>query len=438
MASTLVAAPPRRRPPAGVVLALAAVMVTACGVGGAVLSARGVALHLGFFPFFGAFDVRVTAGVVVPVLLATLIVTAGPTMAAAMSWRRLLVAAWAGAAGWAAALAVATGASGLTGPLESRFDYWAVVPEVRRLGPAAFVRTFLARLPDYPVHVQGHPPGLPVLYGLLDSIGLTGPGWAAATVIVIGSSTVPAVLLATRAVAGTGPARTVAPFLALAPFALFVATTGDAVFTAATAWSISLLVLALTTPRGRAADGLALGGGVVGGITLFLTYGAVPLLVAVPGAVALGQRCWRPLALAAVSAAGVVLAWRAAGFWWVDGLAATHHYYGLRAGNDRPYGYFLVANLAVLSVMVGPAVLAGATRLRRGGVATLVLTATAAVLVADLSGLSKGEVERIWLPFMPWLTLAAAALGRDRSTSAWLAAQAAVALALQLAVAWPW
>src|SRR5262249_13411452 len=161
-----------------------------------------------------------------------------------------------------------------------------------------------------------------------------------------GSSTVPAVLIATRAVAGGGPSRTVAPFLTLAPFALFVATTGDAVFMAATAWSISLLTLALTTPRGRSADRLPLGGGVLGGLTLSLPYGALPLLVAVPVAVALRPRCWRPLVLAVVGAAGVVVAWRVAGFWWVDGLNATHHFYGLRAGNDRPYGYFLVANLA--------------------------------------------------------------------------------------------
>jgi hypothetical protein len=49
-------------------------------------------------------------------------------------------------------------------------------------------------------------------------------------------------------------------------------------------------------------------------------------------------------------------------------------------------------------------------------------------------------VERIWLPFMPWLTLAAIGVARppSRTASAWLAAQAGVALALQLVVAWPW
>jgi hypothetical protein len=440
MASSLVAAPRRSQPRPGVVVAGAAGLLLACGVWGAVLSARGVALHLGFIPFYGAFDIRLTPGVVLPVSAAALIVTVGPTMAAALPWRRLLLAGWAAAAGWAVSLALATGTSGLTGPLDARYDYWAVVPEVRRLGVASFVRTFVDRLADYPVHVQGHPPGVPALYGLLDSIGLGGRGWAAAVVILMGSSTIPAVLLATRAVAGTDAARTVAPFLVLAPFALFVATTGDAVFMGAAAWSIALLVLGLTTDVESTADALGVAGGVAAGLTLFLSYGALPLLVTVPGAVALGYRRARPLVLAMLGAGAVMLVWRAAGFWWLDGLRATHHYYGLRAGNDRPYSFFVVANLAVLAAMLGPAVLAGATRLRHPGVVRVVVAAAVAVVVADLSGLSKAEVERIWLPFMPWLTLAVIGLVRpaSRSTSSWLVFQAGLAVTLQLAIAWPW
>ena len=50
-----------------------------------------------------------------------------------------------------------------------------------------------------------------------------------------------------------------------------------------------------------------------------------------------------------------------------------------------------------------------------------------AVLAADLSGMSKAETERIWLPFTLWLPATAAFLPR-RDHRAWLAAQAAVAL----------
>jgi hypothetical protein len=137
-----------------------------------------------------------------------------------------------------------------------------------------------------------------------------------------------------------------------------------------------------------------------------------------------------------VGAAAVAVAWTASGFWWLDGLG-TPPFYGLRAGNDRPYGYFLVADLAVFALMLGPAGVAGLMGVARTRVAPLVVAALVAVAAADLSGLSKAEVERIWLPFLPWVLLATVALPRA-TTRRWLAAQAALAVALQLTIAWPW
>jgi methylthioxylose transferase len=55
--------------------------------------------------------------------------------------------------------------------------------------------------------------------------------------------------------------------------------------------------------------------------------------------------------------------------------------------------------------------------------------AVLAMVVADVSDLSDGEVERIWLPFAIWLLPAGAALaGRDRTARLWLAVQAACPL----------
>ena len=42
--------------------------------------------------------------------------------------------------------------------------------------------------------------------------------------------------------------------------------------------------------------------------------------------------------------------------------------------------------------------------------AVLVGAAALAIAIADLSRMSKAEVERIWLPFVPWLTLSLALL----------------------------
>jgi hypothetical protein len=56
--------------------------------------------------------------------------------------------------------------------------------------------------------------------------------------------------------------------------------------------------------------------------------------------------------------------------------------------------------------MIGAAVALVARAVPRDRVLTLLVGAGAAMVVlADLSGMSKGEVERIWLPFVPWLTL---------------------------------
>ncbi|CAM5245614.1 hypothetical protein SHIRM173S_13341 [Streptomyces hirsutus] len=59
--------------------------------------------------------------------------------------------------------------------------------------------------------------------------------------------------------------------------------------------------------------------------------------------------------------------------------------------------------------------------------ALLVLSALLALLIADLSGMSKAETERIWLPFVFWLLPTGALLPAPRT---WLAGQAVLALLL--------
>ncbi len=67
----------------------------------------------------------------------------------------------------------------------------------------------------------------------------------------------------------------------------------------------------------------------------------------------------------------------------------------------------------------------------------LPLAAAVAVVAADVSGLSKAEVERIWLPFGVWLVAGAAALPAPGHRG-WLAVQAATALAVNHLLLTPW
>ncbi|GIM89755.1 hypothetical protein [Paractinoplanes toevensis] len=87
-----------------------------------------------------------------------------------------------------------------------------------------------------------------------------------------------------------------------------------------------------------------------------------------------------------------------------------------------------------------------AGRVRRGlaalavpgrGFLLLPLAAVGAILLADLSGYSKAEVERIWLPFAVWL-MAGAALLPARTRRHWLIAQAVVALVVNHIVLTVW
>jgi len=107
----------------------------------------------------------------------------------------------------------------------------------------------------------------------------------------------------------------------------------------------------------------------------------------------------------------------------------------------RPYSYFFFADLALFAVAAGPAAADALARLRDRRVWLLVGGVVAVVALADLSGMSKAEVERIWLPFVPWALLATATLSGMRPSSRlrpWLAVQAACTLAVAVTIWSQW
>jgi hypothetical protein len=231
--------------------------------------------------------------------------------------------------------------------------------------------------------------------------------------------------------------RSAMPFLTFAPAAVWVATTGDAFFGGVVAWSVALIVLAIHR-NGRRADVLAVGGGILFGAALFLTYG-VTLLAALPVSVAAARRRGRPLLLAALGVAGVVVAFRIAGFWWVAGLRATIVQYRASVARLRPQSYFWWANLATFAVVLGPTTAVALARLRDRRVWLVVAGALIAMAAADVTGLSRAEVERIWLPFAPWILAAGAVLvARRVAFRAWLALSMAAGLAVQVLLRTAW
>ncbi|PZS04050.1 MAG: hypothetical protein DLM56_07250 [Pseudonocardiales bacterium] len=388
----------------------------------------------------GPLQVRVGAITVAIVAAAAALVCWSPLAAARLPWRALLWSSAAVAAAWSVLLALTDGVhKGLIQPLTARGQYLRDVPRVHGVGATlrGFVSHIVGSSQPWSTHVAGHPPGALLTFWALHAGGLGGPGFAAALCIAGGASAVPAVLIVTRDLLGEDRARTAAPFLITLPAAIWIAVSFDAFFLGVTAWAVAAVGAAARSTGARSAA-LAVVAGLLFAYAANLSYG---LVLIAPLAIVVARRRSRALIVAGAAAAAAMLVVGATGFWWFDGLAATRVRVAGGVAGARPYSYFVVADLAVLVLALGPAVAAGVARAARRGTAPalrlLVAAALAGILIADLTGLARGEVERIWLPFMPWIALAVITLPR-RDTRWWLGAQLALAIVIQTVVYSPW
>lgn len=414
-----------------------ALVAAALAWGTLAVAGSGVALRAA--PLYGRWRWHPGMGLVPAAAVGGVVAAWGPAAARRVARCWLPALGGLAAAGWTLALAAADGWSAVTAPLTTRHEYEPFAARVGDLGE--LVRQFPERLGGLPVHVQGHPPGPLALAWLLDRAGLGGAGWLAALAIAGWGTAVAAALVAARALAGDRAARRAAPALVVLPAAVWAGTAMDALFAGLAGIGLALATVAAV----RGSTGRAIGAGIVLGVALLFSYGAALMVAAAaivltlaPRAVPVardGRRLLAPLAAGVLLPLG--LAAMLAGFSWIEGLAATGHAYWAGAGRRRPAGYLtFVGNPAALALATGPAVVAGLAALPRAAHRSAALLPGAvlgAVVLANLSQMSRGEVERIWLPFVPWLALAAPGDRRG-----WLAAQAGLALLLQAALASAW
>ncbi|MEE1927196.1 hypothetical protein V1J52_03210 [Streptomyces sp. TRM 70351] len=415
--------------------AAAVLFAVAVAVGHRVQERDGT-LRLPWPPLYARWEPHAGPGTVPALLLAVLVALYGPALARRLGPRALAWCSFGGSLAWITSLALVDGwQRGVARRLTTKYEYLRSVGEVDDIGHtlAEFTGRILMDAPDnWPAHVAGHPPGALLTFVWLDRAGLSGGGWAGVLCLVTAASAAAAAVVTVRALAGLDTARRAAPFLVLAPAAVWMGTSADGYFTGVGAWAVALLALAAT--RGVRRPWLAaLGSGLLFGWTVYLSYG-LTLMAVVGVAVLVAARTASPLPWVLLGAVPPVLAFTLAGFWWWEGyVTLTERYYQGAAG-VRPYAYYVWGNLAAQVVSVGLAAVAGLRRaaagLRRPSPLVLLLAGAAlAMLVADLSGMSKAETERIWLPFALWL-LPAAALLPARGHRWWLGAQAAVALAV--------
>lgn len=420
-------------------------MAVAAVVGWIIQESNG-SLQVHWPPLLASWDPHLGPGTPAAITVALGVVAYGPRVAERLAWRRLLLAGWGTSVAWILSLALIEGwYRGVARRLTTKHEYLQVIDRFDDIGAAlrGFTDHIVIGPPgNWPAHVAGHPPGATLTFVGLDRIGLGGGAWAGIWCIVLGGSTAVAVMVAVRALTGEHLARRAAPFLVLAPFAVWTGTSADGYFAAVAAWSVALLALAATrTARYPAVA--ALGSGLLFGFTCYLSYG-LTLIAGLLVAVLVLARTARPLGLVLLGALAAPVAFTLAGFDWWEAyhLLVERYYQG--AGGVRPYSYWVWANLACATLAVGLATVAGlrrtvasvpaALRALPSGTTTavqrlalLTLAGLLALVVADLSGMSKAETERIWQPFVVWL-IPAAALLPDPGRRGWLAAQAALAL----------
>jgi hypothetical protein len=269
---------------------------------------------------------------------------------------------------------------------------------------------------NLPVHLSGHPPGVFVFYAFLAHLGVGTPLAAGLVTTLIATTTPVAVMVTLRALGAEAMARAAAPFLVLCPAAIWLPMLADGLFAAAAAWGLAALAQAAC----RRSIAWSLASGVLLGYCVMLSYGLILLGILALG-VLIAARSVFPLPWAVVAAMAVVIMFAIEGFAWWEAFPVLRERYWDGVARLRPTSYWLWADLAALGFSAGPIMFAGvAQALGRsrtylaeratGAVVVLVAAATTTVAVADLSLMSKAEVERIWLPFMPWLLIGCALL----------------------------
>jgi hypothetical protein len=368
----------------------------------------------------------------VPPLLAQLHPSVGPWLplalvaVAAAAWLLPLSLAWPRvvflvtvvAIGFAVTVTLAAEAHGLaaiSAPFRRPLEYYASVPLVRELGPRAFASRFAELGPRLSLHAATHGPSAVLFLWLLWKLtggSLLGVSLLVALVGVAGA--VPTYAIARKVTSERGARLATVLFVCAPGVLIYSATSMDAVFMTVMACALAGLV---RFPRSAA---WAVAGGALWAVAFSFTFGAFVLAFFALGVGAVEYRdraapgrtvLFRGCLIFAGLALGYVVLRIAFGMNLVADFRAASRANYHDPSRARPYLYWVFANIPAFLWVAGvvqTALLVSWTRLswraRRYGFETVLIGVLA---LSTLSGVFLGEVDHIWLFFIPPLAAVA-------------------------------
>jgi len=389
-------------------------LLTALGLGLTAWAVHhGARLGTAAAPLLGRYRWQFSAlSALAPMAAAAVLATARLGWFERARWGLVLAASYVFALVWALALALVDGAAGLTRSLLDPDNY---LTDLGSVGdhPLMYLHEFTNDVRAHSVSARGHPPGPVLLLWALHRTGLTDHLALALLITAAGALTVPLVLGSVREVCGEVPARRYTTILILAPSAIWVAVSVDVVVAVLGAAMVAAGVRASSRGRGglRAGAWAALAGALLGVAALF-SYAAPWLGLSLVCLYFARRRPFLNIATGLGALAPIVLA-DALGFAWLSGLTAARADYVSRVEPYRSAWWWTAISLVALLLATGPPLVASVRKLRNTPGWPFLVGATTAVVASILAGIARGGVEHAWLPFFPWLTVAAVAPQRQ-------------------------
>lgn len=420
-----------------------------CALAAVGLAITALAVHTGAklgtasAPFLGSYRIQLTPlSLLAPAVAGLVIAAWAAGLLDRLRWPVMVTLSYVAALAWAFALALADGAGGLTRSLRSSMNY---APDIASLNnhPRHYVASYTANIGLHTFAARGHPPGSVLLLWAIERAGVTNLVTLGVLITMLGVVAVPLVLYAVRDVCGEATARRYAPILVLAPYAIWVAVSMDGVVAALGALAVAAGVYASGHQRrGRTAAIWSVLCGVLIGLAAMFAYSVVWLGLSV---VLLYFARRRPF-LNIGTGLGVLIPVTVAnlfGFSWLAGLVAAGYDFETRIEPHRSALWWSLLSLVALILACGPALFASLRKIRNTPAWPFLLGSGIAVLFTLVTAQARGGAEAAWLPFFPWLTVAAVAPGRPGGAAPpvpWplVAGGVLTALVIEAVLATPW